>query len=192
MNALSGPEILPRVEECSKPVHSASQYTGVRRYSPRYERFKRESEMNIRASHGERGTASFEVLNVIGSEDIYPRVSTKLLQGETQLSTRPTGETALTRANYGVEVRGTETFRGRLFYALALRPRRSGKYLLQGRARIDVESYAVIKIGGRPTASFSFRLGEPLIIRQFDKWKEHGSWQAAILHSERACSGRAN
>ena len=71
-------------------------------------------------------------------------------------------------------MRGTETLKGRLFYVPALLPRRSGKYLLQGRARIDVESYAVIKIEGRPTASFSFRVGEPLIIRQFEQVK--GTW----------------
>ena len=96
VKALSGPEILQQMEQSSKLAHSASPYTEVRRYSLRNERFKRESEMDVRATHGERGTTSFEVLNVIGSEDIYRRVFTKLLEGETQLSTRPTTETALT------------------------------------------------------------------------------------------------
>ena len=74
VKALSGPEIPQLLEQSSKPAHSASPYAEVRRYSLRNERFKRESGMDVRATHSERGTTNFEVLHVIGSEDIYRRL----------------------------------------------------------------------------------------------------------------------
>ncbi|HYI95915.1 MAG TPA: hypothetical protein VEX68_20405 [Bryobacteraceae bacterium] len=58
------------------------QRVKTRRYSFRNESLKPGSAMGVRVTERERGTTSFEVLNVIGSEDVYRYVFKELLEGE--------------------------------------------------------------------------------------------------------------
>lgn len=96
---LSGAQILQKVEQASKTAEPSMPYTEIRHYSLRNDRFKREPEMDVRVVHRELAATSYEVLNVIGSQDVYQRVFKKLPEGEAQLSRLPAAETAVTSAN---------------------------------------------------------------------------------------------
>lgn len=182
---LSPAQILQKMEENAKTAQRAVAYTEVRRYALRNDRFKRQAEMNVRVVH--RAAASdFEVLQVVGSEDVYRRVFKKVLEGEAELSRLPAAESGLTHANYEVELLGTETIQSRRCYVLQLLPRRKSKYLLQGRAWIDVAAYSLVRLEGRPTASLSLLVGKPLIVRSF--MQVTGTWVAA--HSQTTSSTR--
>jgi hypothetical protein len=166
---ISGLQILQQVEQSARAAGQTNGYTEIRGYALRNERFKREAQMEVRAVHQGLAGVSFAVLKVSGSEDIHRRIFKQLLEGEAKLSRLPAAEVALSNGNYSAELSGTELYKGRRCYVLRIRPRRRSKYLLDGRAWIDVVTHALMKMEGRPTASLSIWVGKPLIIREFEQ-----------------------
>ena len=62
-----------------------------------------------------------------------------------------------------------------------LNPVRKDKYLIQGRAWVDMEDYGVVHIEGRPADSVPFWIGKPVITQDFEKLS--GFWFASRRHS---------
>ncbi len=58
--------------------------------------------------------------------------------------------------NYDFAVIGTELLGGRAAYVLEARPKRSEKYLFQGRIWVDAEDYALARAEGNPAKKPSF------------------------------------
>lgn len=166
---ISGAQILQQAEQVARDAGQTNGYTEIRGYALRNERFKREAQMEVRAVHQGLGGVNFVVLQVSGSEDIHRRIFKQLLEGEAKLSRLPAAEVALSNKNYSVELSGSELYNGRRCYVLRMRPRRKSRYLLDGRAWIDVATHALVKMEGRPTASLSIWVGKPLIIREFEQ-----------------------
>ena len=179
--ALSAIQILEKMEEAAQSANRATDYTEKRRYTLRNDRFNRQAEMNVRVIHRADGTPKFDVLDLAGSEDVYNRVFKKLLEAEAELRRVPASERILRNANYEAELLGVETVDNRQCYLLEVHPRKKSKYLLQGRAWIDMATFNLVRLEGRPTASLSFWAGKPFIVQEFKEVS--GAWIVAESRS---------
>jgi hypothetical protein len=74
-----------------------------------------------------------------------------------------------------------EALDNRQCYLLEVKPRRKSKYLLQGRAWIDMATFNLVRLEGRPTASLSFWAGKPFIVQEFKEVS--GTWIIAANRS---------
>ena len=58
--------------------------------------------------------------------------------------------------NYEFSIIGTDLAAGRTAYVLEVRPKRSEKYLFEGRIWVDAEDYALVRAEGKPAKKPSF------------------------------------
>jgi hypothetical protein len=111
------------------------------------------------------------------------KVLERVVQGEAESSRKQSqDELAVTKANYKFHVTGVEIQGGRRCYMVELTPRHKSKYLVQGKAWVDANEFALMRVEGRPSASLSFWVGKPYIVQTFEKVGPF--WMAAHNRSE--------
>jgi len=142
--------------------------TAVRRYAIQSERKGKNASLLARVEYHRQSGKSFEVLAEDGNDSIFRRVIHKVLAGEAEAS-RVRGDTEISSANYEFRLLGAGNLQGRNCYVLELSPRRKSKYLIAGKAWIDAQEFAVIRVEGRPSESLSFWVGKPYIVQTFCK-----------------------
>jgi hypothetical protein len=145
------------------------EYTASRRYLLHNPRMKHDAEMLVRMDYRKGQGKVFQVLAADGAEGISRRVFDKLLAGEAEGSFKNNVDRNLNSQNYEVRLVGQEGCEGRRCYVLALAAKTKSKYLLNGKAWIDAEDFAVVRMEGRPAASLSFWVGKPYIVQEFEK-----------------------
>jgi hypothetical protein len=69
--------------------------------------------------------------------------------------------------NYKFRLLGEQLLDGKLCYVLELSPRRSSKFLVEGKAWVDAQSYAIRRVQGRLAESVSFWVGRPEVEENF-------------------------
>jgi hypothetical protein len=107
------------------------------------------------------------VLTRSGSDKLNGIID-KVLASEVGASLLPeNARHEITAANYRVRLVGTEMAAGRTCYVLDLAPRIKNRYLIVGKAWIDADRYAVVRIEGQFAASLSILLGAPHISEEF-------------------------
>ena len=166
--APSSDELLARIEaETNRRHGQLTEYSGSRQYTLQNLRFGKQAAvavlMNYRQVDGERYT----VLTRSGSDKLNGIID-KVLVSEAGASLPP--ENALhqiSSANYRVRLLGTEAAAGRSCYVLELAPRIKSRFLIVGKAWVDVDSYAVVRIEGQFAASISILVGAPHISEEF-------------------------
>jgi len=178
----SGEEILARVQTETNRRHTAlKEYSGYRQYTLQNLRFGKQAAVAVLMKHSEMAGERYTVLSRSGSEALNGIVD-KVLASEAGASLpleNPRHE--ITATNYRVRLLGTEVTGGRTCYVLALAPRKKSRLLIVGKAWIDVESYAVVRIEGRFAASMSVLVGSPHIIEEFIE--VHGFWLPGHVQS---------
>ena len=78
-------------------------------------------------------------------------------------------DSAITPANYTLELIGEEDVGAYHCYVLRAEPKRPDKYLFAGKVWIDTHDYAVVRIEGHPAASLSFWIKRADFIREYQK-----------------------
>ena len=145
------------------------EYSVTRRYLLHNPRMKNDAEMLVRVDYRKRQGKVFQVLESDGAEGISRRVFDKLLAGEAEGSHKNNVDRNLNSQNYEVRLVGQEGCQGRTCYVVELVAKTKSKYLLNGKAWIDAEDFAVVRMEGRPAASLSFWVGKPYIVQEFEK-----------------------
>jgi outer membrane lipoprotein-sorting protein len=163
--AAGGPEALPTAGEIvtRMAAHDLARqasiegYAGMRRYVLENQKFQKRAEMLVQVQGDPDGTKHFEVISEDGWKAAHKHVLHKMLESETETS-RPEMRAGarLIPANYDFELIGTELVNGRAAYVLEVRPKRSEKYLFQGRIWVDAEDYALARAEGKPAKKPSF------------------------------------
>ncbi len=178
----AGDEILAKVElEHSRRHELMPQYTGDRQYTLQNQRFGKEAAasvvMNYRQGEGEH----YVVLKRSGSEKLGGIID-KVIASESNASL-PAERTRhqIAPANYRARLVGTEITAGKTCIVLQLSPRIKAPYLITGKAWIDSDSYAVVRIEGQFAASLSALIGAPRITEEFVEVR--GFWLPARVHS---------
>lgn len=125
---------------------------------------------------------SIKVIEERGAEGMFRRALRKVIEAEMKASLGAgRDETRLSPENYAFRMLNTEVRNGRKCYVLELQPKRKSKFLLDGKAWIDAEDYALVALEGRPSASVSFWVGKPYISQSFEKVGDY--WLLVSNHS---------
>ena len=157
---------------------NVEEFSVVRRYVLTCSRMSEPAEMTVQVMYRKGVGKTFEVLQTRNLGGISRRVLERILAAEAE-SSRPgaidTG--SVTPDNYDFEFLGTDVLRGRPCYVLALHPKKKARFLVQGKAWIDAEDFAVAKIEGRLAASVSFWVSRPMVVQEFHKYGDF--WMAS-------------
>jgi len=78
-------------------------------------------------------------------------------------------DSAITPANYTLELIGEGEVRNHPCYVLRATPRRADKYLFEGTVWIDKQDFAVARIEGHPAANLSFWIKHADFVRDYEK-----------------------
>ena len=136
---------------------SIEGYAGMRRYVLENNKFHKRAEMLVQVKGDRDGTKHFEVVSEDGWGGARKHVFHKMLESETETSRPEIRVNArLVPENYDFALVGTELVAGRAAYVLEIRPKRSEKYLFEGRIWVDAEDYALVRAEGRPAKKPSF------------------------------------
>lgn len=78
-------------------------------------------------------------------------------------------DSAISPANYSLNLIGEQLVGPYQCFVLQAIPKRSDKYLFEGKVWIDAEDYAVVRIEGRPAKKLSFWIQRADFVRQYQK-----------------------
>jgi len=78
-------------------------------------------------------------------------------------------DSAMTPANYTLELIGEDEVRAHPCYVLRAPPKRADKYLFEGKVWIDKQDFAVARIEGHPAANLSFWIKRADFVRDYEK-----------------------
>jgi hypothetical protein len=78
-------------------------------------------------------------------------------------------DSAITPANYTLELIGEGEVRTHRCYVLRASPKRADKYLFEGKVWIDKQDFAVVRIEGHPAANLSFWIKRADFVRDYEK-----------------------
>jgi hypothetical protein len=180
--APSSNEILARIEnETSRRHVVLREYSASRQYTLQNPRFGKQAAVAVLMSYRQADGARFTVLTRSGS-DALNGVLDKVLASEVDESLPlANANHQITAANYRVRLLGTEAAAGRSCYVLELTPRIKSRFLIVGRAWVDMDSYAVVRLEGQFAASISMLLGAPRISEEFIE--VNGFWMPGHVRS---------
>jgi hypothetical protein len=161
-------EILARVESENNRRHTQlKEYLGSRRYTLQNVRFGKEAAVMVLMSYRQAEGERYTVLMRSGSDKLNAIID-RVLASEAGASLPPeNARHQITSANYRVRLLGREAAAGRSCYVLELAPKVKNRYLIVGKAWVDAESYAVVRIEGQFSASLSMLIGAPHISEEF-------------------------
>jgi hypothetical protein len=151
-------EIVARMAAHDLARQSSIQgYAGMRRYVLENQKLHKRAEMLVQVQGDKDGTKHFAVVSEDGWKAAHKHVLRKMLESETETS-RPEKRAGATldSENYDFSLIGTELAAGRTAYVLEVRPKRSEKYLFEGRIWVDAEDYALARAEGKPAKKPSF------------------------------------
>ncbi len=145
-------------------------YEVKRRYSLQTRRAEHCAEMEVQMAYEAPGRKYFQVLWEAGSSLVQSRVFRKLMDAE-QDAARDGGrdQVRISPQNYSFLLVGNTKIDGRPCYVLDLTPRTSSRYLVKGRAWVDAEDFAVVRIEGSPAQNPSFWLRKTRMVQQYHK-----------------------
>ena len=165
-------QLVAQVQEAESQRESdVHRVVSTRKYVLKNKRWEKDAVMHARVTWEAGSGKQFEVLKMENAEGLQKRVFQKLMEGETEASRKNSqdSETAITSANYDFAMVGTEMLSGRECLVLRLTPKRSSKYLIDGKAWVDPKENAVVRVEGRTAKSVSFWIGKPHIVQEFRK-----------------------
>ena len=97
----------------------------------------------------------------------------------------------ITSVNYSMRLMEGTTLNGRPCYLLELTPKRRNPHSIKGKAWLDANDFFLLKVEGRPTASLSFLIGRPLVMREYEDVNGLSLAHTARAWSEGLFSGRS-
>jgi len=184
-------EILPSDEDVAGKITETEMqrlatlhdYSVIRKYVLHNSHLKSDAVMTVRLKYQKGCGKSFEIIGVENADGMSRRVLDRLLQSEAESSHKESQDQfAISKVNYKFHVTGTDTRDGRSCYIVDLIPKHKSRYLVQGKAWVDKNEFALVRIEARPSVSLSFWVGKPYIVQDFQKVGSF--WFAAHNRSE--------
>jgi hypothetical protein len=175
-------QILARIErENNRRFAMLKEYSGSRQYTMQNQRFGKQAAVDVLMNYRQSEGAGFTVLSRSGSDKLTGIID-KVLASEAKASLPPENlRHEITSANYRVRLLGSEVAVGRSCLVLELAPRMKNPFLIVGKAWVDADSYAVVRLEGQFAASLSILVGAPKIREEF--MEVDGFWMVAHVRS---------
>jgi len=178
----SSDEILARLESENKRRHVLlKEYSGSRQYTLENERFGKQAAVAVLMSYRQVEGERYTVLTRSGSDRLGGIIDMVLASEAGASLPSANARHEITSANYRVRLLGIELAAGRVCYVLELAPRIKNRLLIVGKAWVDADSYAVVRIEGQFAASLSILVGAPRISEEFIE--VHGFWLPGHVRS---------
>jgi hypothetical protein len=99
----------------------------------------------------------------------------RLLRTEEETSSgQERHDSAISDNNYQFTIIGEENLRTCRCFILEVKPKRTDKYLFEGKLWIDTQDFGIAKISGHPAAKLSFWITSADFVREFQR--VDGSW----------------
>jgi hypothetical protein len=122
----------------------------------------------------------FKIIESKGS-DRGEKVVRKILEHEAEAEKKHPSPTAVTSDNYDFSLAGREVFEGVNCYVLGLEPKRQEPSLIEGRAWVDPETFAIRKIEGKMSKSPSWWVKQVSLVINFGELG--GIWTQTASHA---------
>jgi hypothetical protein len=170
--ALGADEIMAKFREAEKRrEQKVEHYSVTRRYTVKNEDGARSAATTVKIDFRANNGKTYKILSEAGGSDfLFRRAIRKVLDAEVETSKgERRDETRFTPGNYEFELLGNENIDGHNCYMIALKPRRKSKYLIDGKAWIDANEFAMVRLEGRSAARLSFWVGRSSISEEFQK-----------------------
>lgn len=171
--SLSASQVVAKLAAANaERTKSLESYSGLRTYSLNYHGFPGDlqSQMIVKVIYQAPSTKKFTIVSETGSKVLINRVFHKLLESEEEaLNANNRQQTALNERNYEFTLMRFESTRERSSYVLALRPRRSNKFLYRGTIWVDAADFAVSRIEAEPAKNPSFWTKKSQILQTYIK-----------------------
>ncbi len=126
------------------------------------------AEIEYRQHNGK----TYRILNEEGADGLFRRALHKVMQAEVK-TVQSESEVEVGPKNYSATILGKEIKDGRECYLLSIVPKRNSKFLLKGKAWIDIGEFGLVRMEGYPTESLSFWVGKPYIVQTFENVGGH-------------------
>lgn len=176
-------ELLGRMQRSdSARAEALAHYKATRRYVLTNDRFSKRAEILAKIDYRHPGEKRFDVVSETGPGVLRNRVLRKMIESESEGS-RPDklNLTRINTANYTLRLLPAEMVDGREMFVLDLQPRSGSPYLIRGKAWVDAEEYAVVKMEGTLAKNPSFWTRETRIIARYGKFGDF--WLPLSHHS---------
>jgi hypothetical protein len=146
------------------------RYSAVRTYEIKNSEGKLAAQAVVRVTYEAPDKKTFDKTSEQGSRIVRHLVFDRLMQSEGETSSgREHHDSAITTANYTFELTGEEDIGQYHCFVLDATPKRSDKYLFEGRVWIDAQDFAIVKIAGHPAKKPSFWVNRADFVRQYQK-----------------------
>ena len=146
------------------------EYTAVRTYQVTDLKGKVHAQEVGRMEYRAPDKKSFVVTSETGSALVRHLALNPLIDSEIRAATgKDHHDSAITAANYSFELLGEQQVGPYRCYVAHAIPKRTDKYLFEGKVWIDVQDYAVVRIEGHPAANLSFWIKRADFVRQYHK-----------------------
>jgi Outer membrane lipoprotein-sorting protein len=145
-------------------------YAGSRRYVFENGRLHKHAELLVTVKCDPDGSKHFEVVSEEGWKTANHKILRKMLESEAETSqplTRP--KSRLTPDNYSFSLVERDSIEGRPMYVIDVTPKRSDKYLFEGRIWVDANDYALVRVEGKPAKNPSFWTRSIHFVHQYQK-----------------------
>jgi hypothetical protein len=168
---LTAPDIFDRMQRANAARAAALEsYLSTRRYSVFEPGHDADAELVVSMQFVSPATKTFSTVTAGGVGWIHKRVFRGLMDAEQQAAAgKDKADSAITSANYDVQLIGSDRRDGRDCYVLALSPKRRDKYLFAGKAWIDKEDFAIARLEGEPAKSPSFWIVRAPFVREYQR-----------------------
>jgi hypothetical protein len=170
-DGLTGDEVVARMIERNRQRNEhLRSYSAVRKYEIRNPDGRVSAETVVRVDYQAPGTKTFQKVSEEGSWVVRRLVFDRLLQSEEETSTgEERRDTAISDKNYAFTIIGEENLAGRRCFIVGAKPKRTDKYLFEGKLWIDAQDFGIAKISGHPAAKLSFWINRAEFVRQFQR-----------------------
>ena len=146
------------------------KYSAVRTYQVQAPDGRVRGESRVLVRFEPPHPKTFTILEEHGSRVIQMMVFRPLREHEAKSSAgADKTDSAITPANYRVEMAGEADLDGRHCYLLSATPRRRDKYLFRGTLWIDAQDLAIARIEGEPAKLPSFWVSKVHFVRRYRK-----------------------
>jgi hypothetical protein len=113
---------------------------------------------------------TFAVISEAGSGIVRRLALDPLIASEVKAAAgKDHRDSAITPANYTLKLLGEQQVGPYYCFVARATPKRTDKYLFEGKVWIDTQDYAVVRIEGHPAASLSFWITRADFVREYQK-----------------------
>jgi len=163
--------IFERLQQANAERAAALQsYLSRRRYAVFEPNHEPDAELVVSSQYIAPSTKTFETISTQGVGWIHRRVFKGLMNAEREAAAgKDKTDSAITSANYDVQLVGTDSQGGRDCYVITLTPKRRDKYLFVGKAWVDKQDFAIARLEGEPARSPSFWVVRAPFVREYQR-----------------------